>query len=259
MSAALSSRTAGVDTRPAVVLLHAIATSAALWDSQIESLAERFRVIALDLPGHGGSAVPPSTRSIEDYAGAVLATLDAMGVGRFGVVGLSLGSSIAQAVAVMASERVTSAVLAGGTAYPLPPVQEMWRDRAAGARRDGMGGQVDDILARWFTPAFLLSTNARVDTIRQLVLATPAEGYALAAEAIAGLDNRTILSRIACPTLVVAGEHDIAVPIEALETIARAVPNSRLERVNAGHLMNVEATRQFTDLVGEHLTSTIES
>jgi len=259
MSAALSSRTAGVDTQPAIVLLHAIATSSALWDAQIEVLAERFRVIALDLPGHGGSAVPPSAGSIEGYAGAVLATLDAMGVGRFGVVGLSFGSSIAQAMAVMAPERVASAVLAGGTAYPPPPVQEIWRDRAAGARRDGMGGQVDDILARWFTPAFLVSAKARVDMIRQLVLATPAEGYALAAEAIAGLDNRAILSRIACPTLVVAGEHDIAVPIEALETIARAVPNSRLERVNAGHLMNVEAARQFTDLVGEHLTSSIES
>jgi len=259
MSAALSSRTAGVDTQPAIVLLHAIATSSALWDAQIETLAERFRVIALDLPGHGGSPVPPSAGSIEGYAGAVLATLDAMGVGRFGVVGLSFGSSIAQAMAVMAPERVASAVLAAGTAYPPPPVQEMWRDRAAGARRDGMGGQVDDILARWFTPAFLVSAKARVDMIRQLILATPAEGYALAAEAIAGLDNRAILSRITCPTLVVAGEHDIAVPIEALETIARAVPNSRLERVNAGHLMNVEAARQFTDLVGEHLTSSIES
>ena len=259
MSAVLSGRTAGANTRPAVVLLHAIATSSALWDPQIEVLAERFHVIALDLPGHGRSAAPPFAGSIEDYAVAVLATLDAMGVERFGVVGLSFGSSIAQTMAVMARERVTSAVLAGGTAYPPPPVQEMWRGRAAGARRDGMGGQVDDILARWFTPAFLVSAKARVDTIRQLVLATPAEGYALAAEAIAGLDNRAILSRITCPTVVVAGEHDVAVPIEALETIARAVPNSRLERVNAAHLMNVEAARQFTDLVGGHLSSTIES
>jgi len=259
MSAVLSGRTAGADTRPAVVLLHAIATSSALWDPQIEVLAERFRVIALDLPGHGRSAVLPFAGSIEDYAVAVLATLDAMGVERFGVVGLSFGSSIAQAMAVMAGERVTSAVLAGGTAYPPPPVQEMWRSRAGGARRDGMGGQVDDILARWFTPAFLQSAKARVDTIRQLVLATPAEGYALAAEAIAGLDNRAIVSRITCPTLVVAGEHDVAVPIQALETIARAVPNSRLERVDAGHLMNVEAARQFTNLVGGHLSSTIES
>ena len=259
MSAVLSGRTAGADTRPAVVLLHAIATSSALWDPQIEVLAERFHVIALDLPGHGRSAAPPFAGSIEDYAVAVLATLDAMGVERFGVVGLSFGSSIAQTMAVMARERVTSAVLAGGTAYPPPPVQEMWRGRAAGARRDGMGGQVDDILARWFTPAFLVSAKARVDTIRQLVLATPAEGYALAAEAIAGLDNRAILSRITCPTLVVAGEHDVAVPIEALETIARAVPNSRLERVNAAHLMNVEAARQFTDIVSGHLSSTIES
>ena len=259
MSAVLSGRTAGANTRPAVVLLHAIATSSALWDPQIEVLAERFHVIALDLPGHGRSAAPPFAGSIEDYAVAVLATLGAMGVERFGVVGLSFGSSIAQAMAVMARERVTSAVLAGGTAYPPPPVQEMWRSRAAGARRDGMGGQVDDILARWFTPAFLVSAKARVDTIRQLVLATPAEGYALAAEAIAGLDNRALLSWITCPTLVVAGEHDVAVPIEALETIARAVPNSRLERVNAAHLMNVEAARQFTDLVGGHLSSTIES
>ena len=185
MSPALSGRTAGVDMRPAVVLLHAIATSSALWDAQIEVLAEHFRVIALDLPGHGGSAVLPSAGSIEDYAGAVLATLDAMGVERFGLVGLSFGSSIAQAMAVMTPERVTSAVLAGGTAYPPPLVQEMWRNRAAGARRDGMGGQVDDILARWFTPEFLVSAKARVDTIRQLVLATPAEGYALAAQAIA--------------------------------------------------------------------------
>jgi len=251
----LATRSVGPEGGPLVVLLHSIATSAALWEPQIAALSGQFRVLAVDLPGHGASPVPDTAGSMKDYARSVMATLVAHDARDCSVVGLSLGSSIAQLIAVLAPDRIRSVVLAGGTACPPPAVRDMWRTRAARARSDGMSSQAEEILGRWFTPAFAAAEPERVEAIRRAVLATPAEGYAQAAEAIADLDNRAMLSRIGCPALVVAGNADTAVPVEALQLIAHSIPNCRLATVDAAHLMNVEAAQQFTDLVTDHLVS----
>jgi len=259
MTAPLATRVAGPEGAPAVVLLHAIATSSALWEPQIATWAETLRVVAVDLPGHGASPLTQAPPSLDSYAQAVLATMDALDVERAALVGLSLGSSISQRLAVQAPERVRAVVLAAGAAYSPPPAQAMWRGRADDARAHGVGGQVEAILERWFTAEFRASAPTAVERIKQLVLSTSTEGYVAAAEIISTLDNRSLLGRIACPTLVVAGEHDKAIPLEALKHIAEAIPNSRLASVPAAHLLNIEAAAVVTDLVGRFLATTLTS
>jgi len=259
MTEPLATRIAGPEDAPAVVLLHAIATSSELWEPQMATWAERFRVVAVDLPGHGASPLTQEPHSLDAYARSVLATMDALNLERWALVGLSFGSSISQRLAVQAPERVRALVLAAGVAYSPPPAQEMWRGRAASAIANGLGDQVEAILERWFTPEFRASMPATVERIRRLVLSTSTEGYVAAAEIISTLDNRSLLARIACPALVLAGDRDKAVPLEALKQIAETIPQSRFSSVPAAHLVNIEAAADFTEQVGDFLAETFKS
>ena len=258
MTALLTTRTAGPKDAPAVVLLHAIATSSELWEPQIAVLAERFHVVAVDLPGHGESLLPLAP-SLDGYAQSVLATLDALNVGQAALVGLSFGSAISQRLAVQAPDRVRAVVLAAGAAYSPPPAQKMWRGRADSALASGLDDQVESILDRWFTPEFRALTPQAVERIRRLVLSTSTAGYVATAKIISTLDNRSLLARIACPALVLAGDHDKAVPLEALQHIAETIPQSRFVSVPAAHLLNIEAADAFTELVGGFLAETHKS
>lgn len=253
MTVRLHAHQAGSDAAPPVVLLHAIATSGAMWRPQIQALASAYRVIALDLPGHGRSEAFPARPEIADYADAVLDTLEALGVQRAAVVGLSFGSMIAQHIAAVAPERVAALVLSNGVAFAPDPVRAAWRERAAAAEREGMAAQVEGTLDRWFTPRF--RDEPAVQEIGALVAETSLAGYVHAAGVIAALDNRALLPRIQAPTLVLAGEEDAAAPLNAVAEIARAVPNARFASLQAGHLMNVQAASLYNAQLVDFLAS----
>ncbi|RYD27304.1 MAG: alpha/beta fold hydrolase, partial [Lysobacteraceae bacterium] len=89
----------GRDDAPAVVLLHAIATSSKLWAPQVAPLAADFRVIRVDLPGHGASPLLPGCADYESYADAVVSALADRGIDKFVLVGLSFGAMVAMQIA----------------------------------------------------------------------------------------------------------------------------------------------------------------
>lgn len=240
---------------PVLVLLHAIATSSAMWEPQIAALSRRFRVIAVDLPGHGQSPALAEEPSMADYADAVTDALAPICAGRAIFVGLSFGSMIAQQIGARYPDRVAGLVLSNGVAYAPPPVGAAWQQRIADAEQNGMESQVGPTLSRWFTPAFLANedeaTADAVARIGQLIADTPVEGYCQAARAIAALDNRALLPTITVPTLVLAGEGDTAAPAEAVVTIADAIPGARYQLLPGAHLVNVEHSETYTRLLAE--------
>jgi 3-oxoadipate enol-lactonase/4-carboxymuconolactone decarboxylase len=125
----------------------------------------------------------------------------------------------------------------------------MWRDRAKAARESGMDGLADAAMTRWVTPGFL-------DTswLRDMVASQPPEGYASCCTAIETMSIEDDLSRVATPTLVIAGEEDPATPPDHGRRIASAIPNARLVVVpGAAHLGNVERPAEFTGLILDHL------
>lgn len=244
---------AGPDNAPAVVLLHSIATSAAMWEAQIAELASRYRVFAIDLPGHGLSAPLAGEPAIADYAEAVIATLDSLGVSRAAVIGLSFGSMIAQHIGAHFPDRVSALVLSNGVAWAPPAVSALWQERIVEAERNGMASQVEPTLARWFTEAFRITHADKVAGIRNLVAATSLQGYRQAALAIAALDNRPLLSRISAPTLLIAGEADGAAPASAIAAMAEDIPGSRLMVMPGAHLLNVELAAQYSRTLTEFL------
>jgi 3-oxoadipate enol-lactonase len=220
---------------PCVVLLGSLGSDISMWEPQLPAL-DGFRVVRVDLPGHGGSPVPEGPFSIDDVADAVCDLVDSAA----SYVGLSLGGVVAMCIA--ANAEVDKLVLA--CTKPAFPPAEQWRERAELVRRDGMGSIADAVLGRWFM-------NGAPAGYREMFLACPPEGYARCCEALADADLTVDLARIVAPTLVIAGAHDRTVTPEN----ARMLPGRLVVLDDAAHLANVDDPQCFNDALLAHLVA----
>ncbi|MEP9395222.1 3-oxoadipate enol-lactonase [Gordonia sp. VNQ95] len=244
----------GRDDAPVVVLSNSLGSDHRMWDAQLPELEKHFRVVRYDTRGHGASPVPAGPYSIDDLADDVIALLDRLGVASAHVVGLSLGGMTAMRLAVRNPDRVNRIGLLCTAAY-LPPATG-WTDRAATVRAGGSGAVADAVLTRWFSPGFLAddANSDRLDHFREMIAATPSEGYAGCCEAIATMDQRADISAITAATLAIAGADDPATPPEMLAAIADSVPDAKLLVVDdAAHLANAEQPDTITPALIEHL------
>jgi len=209
---------------PVILLMHSLGSSMAIWDAPAAQLARGFRVIRFDLRGHGLTEVGTGPCTIEDFADDALAVLDACGATTAHICGVSIGGMIAQALAARAPARVRSLILCD-TALSLPP-PDMWRTRAATVRAEGVAAIADATLGRWVTPAYLASPAGR--GLRTLLLRTPAEGYAAAAESLAIADLSRTTPGLRVPALVLVGQHDPSTPVAAAEALRDAIAGAQL-------------------------------
>ncbi len=131
---------------PPVVLLHAIATDSSMWLAQIPVWAGMFRLICMDLPGHGNSPEADEELDLAGYADCVREVLDAERIGSASLVGLSFGGMVAQAFALSYPERVRSLVLAHTSARTVEAVRGIWDGRIAQLEKEGMAAQVTPTL-----------------------------------------------------------------------------------------------------------------
>jgi 3-oxoadipate enol-lactonase len=248
----LDHRLHGPDGAHVVVLSNSLGTTQELWSRQLPELAERFRVLTYDHPGHGASELPGQPCTVEAFAHGLLGLLDELGLERVSLCGVSLGGMVGMALALEAPERIERLVLACTSAYLGPP--EGWAERARIVRADGIEAIADTVVGRWFTAELPREEPETVARFRAMLLATPSEGYARCCEAVATWDARERISAIAAPVLVVAGEDDPATPVEHAELIASRIPGARLHVLErAAHLANVERAEAFTSAVLEHL------
>ena len=245
---------AGPSDAPVVLFSNSLGSDLSMWDPQADALAYRYRIVRYDLRGHGRSPVPSGPYTLADLADDALRLLDRLDVARAHMVGLSLGGMVAMQIAATAPRRVDRMVLCC-TAAHLPPAAN-WHDRAATVRADGMAAVADAVVERWLTPAFADASPKLVETLREMVLATPAEGYAGCCEAIGGMDLRPRLPDIDAPTLLVAGADDPATPVEHAEAIAGAMKDAHVVSVGpAAHLANLEQPTAVTQHIAAHFAN----
>jgi len=236
---------------PALLLMHSLGSSLHIWDAQAKALASGLRVVRFDLRGHGLSQTGAGPCTLDDLAGDALGVLDALGIARAHVAGVSIGGMIAQAVAARAPDRVASLILCD-TALAIPP-PEMWRTRAATVRAEGIAAIADATLARWVSPAYLASPAGR--GLRAMLLRCDREGYAAAAEVLASADLSRTTPGLRVPALVIAGEHDPSTPIAAAEALRDAIPGARLAVIaGAFHVPQLEFPDQVTAAIRAFLT-----
>jgi 3-oxoadipate enol-lactonase len=249
MTVALNHRVEGPAEAPVLVLLNSLGTDMRMWEPQVAALREEARIVRLDARGHGGSpmAAPPWT--LADLGGDVLALLDSLGIATASFAGVSLGGATALWIAAHAPERVERLFACFTSPYFGPP--DPWLQRAAIVRADGVEAVADGVLDRWFTDRVDPDLRARM---REMIVATPPEGYAAATEVVAHLDLRDDLGRITAPTLVIAGSEDPACPPDVGRALAAGIPAAEfVELEGAAHLGNLERPEAVTDLIRARL------
>ena len=242
---------------PVLVLSNSLGTTSAMWEPQLASLTDRWRVVRYEHRGHGGTRSPgPGPYTLAELGGDVVELLDHLGVARASMCGVSLGGMVALWLAAHHPDRVDRLVLAC-TAAELGPA-EPWEQRAAAVRASGPSALRDPLLTRWFTPGFAERSPGVVELVTGMLAAAEPEGYAGCCEAIATMDQRPDLGSVTAPTMVLAGAADpVTPPSRGLELQSGIRGASLRVLPGASHLANLEQPAAFTEAVVEHLAGSV--
>ena len=232
----------------AVVFLHAFPLNRLMWFPQISAFQERFRIITLDLRGHGESSASLEPYTIDDFSTDVKGVLDHLSIQQAILVGLSMGGYVLFAFYRRFAERVKALVLANTRAQA--DNAEARTGRLAmiqTAESEGAGAVADLMLPKLLSPASLKANPDLVQTIRSIIERTPVSTIQGDLRAMAErADATSLLSTIACPTLVLVGEIDRATPPSEARQMASDIPGARLDIIpEAAHLSNLEQPAVF--------------
>tara|TARA_R110002096_G_scaffold67332_11_gene163422 strand:+ start:28578 stop:29354 length:777 start_codon:yes stop_codon:yes gene_type:complete len=241
----------GRDSGPVLVLSHSLGASHNLWNPQIEELGERFRLLVYDQRGHGNSSHPAGAWSIAEFGRDVIELLDFLDLERVSFCGLSLGGMVGLWLGQETPDRMEKLVLANCAARIEDP--GLLRSRADLIRKLGLSCIAENVLDRWFTSGFRASNPGLLAEIREMLLATKAEGYAATCDALCAMDLMKGLGEMRTPSLVIYGRHDRATPPEWTRQFAGLMPDARVIELDSAHLSNHEASAAFNAAVLEFL------
>lgn len=234
-----------------VLLLHGLGDTHDLWRHQIPALASQYRVVTMDLRGHGRSDLGGTPFDLVTMAGDVRRTIGTLQLGEpVVVVGLSMGGGVAQALAIRNPRLVRALVLVSTSSEFPDTTRQRFLSRAALAEREGMAAVVDATVSRWFTRSFAERHPDEVERTRRSVLAIDPAAFAAASRANADRNLTAALRSIKCPVLFVGGATDPADPARALTIYRRELPDLQWEIIpDTAHLVPIEAPDTFTAIL----------
>lgn len=242
---------------PLLVLLHGFVGDSRTWRGQIDGLSDEFTVVAWDAPGSGRSADPPESFRMPEYADVLAGFVDALGLGRPHVAGLSFGGALALELYRRHPTIPRTLMLAGayaGWAGSLPP--EVVEQRL-GSSLQLADLPPDRLVATLLPTMFSESVSAeRAAEFAASMAEFHPSGFRAMARSVAEADLRDVLPRIAVPTLLLHGDKDVRAPLTVVEDLHAAIPSSRLVVMpGVGHVSSVEAAERFNAEVRAFLRS----
>jgi pimeloyl-ACP methyl ester carboxylesterase len=244
-----------------VLFLHGYTDSWLSWSPVLERLPEGIRAIVPTQRGHGDSERPPCCYRFGDFSTDVVALMDVLGIARATVVGHSMGSFVAQHVAIDYPERVSRLVLVGSGATIRTPVLLEFADVVR-----TLADPVDPAFIREFQAggAAMPLPDAFLDGVVAESGKLPARVWRGVADGLLAGDAKDALHRIVAPTLVVWGPHDALFGSSDQDALLRALPNRRLVVYEgSGHSPHWEMPGRFAaDLaafLGEADSASVEA
>ncbi len=237
----------GPNGAPVLMLSNSLGTTLHMWDDQVGPFTKHFRLLRYDRRGHGKSSVPPGHYTMERLGRDVLAVLDGLGIAKVNWCGLSMGGMVGQWLGAKAPNRVEKLVLSNTSSYF--PDKSGWNDRLKLVREKGIAAFAPANMERWFTKSFRERAPHVIARVQAMFAATPLEGYLGCGAAVRDMDHRALLAEIKAPTLVIAGKHDPATPLDGNEFIQQHIPGAKLAVLDAAHLANIEQPQAYADAV----------
>jgi pimeloyl-ACP methyl ester carboxylesterase len=237
-------RTAGPENAPVVMLLHGLGATADLnWSAAISALGRDFRVVALDIRGHGDTTTSERF-TLEDAADDVVALADALSLDSFIVVGYSMGGAIAQLVGRRHAERVRGLVLCATRAA----FRQTWRERVmfAALPPTRLAARVMPGIAQQTARGFVArlvdgSCGGGAEAGRALDVGSVLEGAA----ALGAFDARDWITRVDVPCAVIVHLRDQLVPPDRQFALAHALPQATVHPFDSDHFGVIRRPEMF--------------
>jgi 3-oxoadipate enol-lactonase len=240
---------------PALLLFNPLGASLEVWDDPLPALSERYEVVRFDARGHGESTLGSRTElTMEQLARDALAVLDACGIARAHLCGLSIGGMTAMQIATLWPDRVLKIALCSTSPY-MASARENWSTRMLPVLEQGIAPLIDGILQRWFTAPYRMAHPDQVERIRNMLLTVKPQGYVACAAAIREMDQRESIKTITAKTLVVGGTQDPGTTPADHALIAASIPGAQLVMLEAAHLLHIERQQEFTETLLQFLAA----
>ncbi len=244
---------------PALVLLHGLGSSIYTWADLIPALARDHDVVALDLPGFGGSDIPDDLLS-SVYPATVLGLMDRLGIARATLAGNSLGGAVAVVLAARHPERVRRLMLIDSAGFNLEPARRPLILRLAGSAP--VAAALDTLpVRRWLVKRALHQVfydPARVtpEKVEEYLAPLARPGTTDAVRSLlnerSGFGLPALVSEVRVPTLIVWGRNDRWVPLSDADRFAAAIPGSRkVVLEECGHVPQEERPAEVVHLLEE--------
>lgn len=240
----------------ALVLLHGMGASAALWSETADGLAKRFRVLSFDLRGHGQSAINGAI-TIEAIANDIAEATQKIGLSSFHLAGVSIGAAAALYLAASAPQRIQSLVLCGvgiipanSPSNPLADEEYAVREAVVYLPSERFGLQIAENLLIPDAP------TEHVKTFGEAIITLSKKRYFETVQAFAAGDIASAAAKVKVRTLILNGAYDEVVPAVAADALSRVILGSqRREIPEAGHMANIDNPNAFAveiaDFIGK--------
>lgn len=236
------------DDKPVLVFSNSLGTDFRIWRDVIMQFVGDYAIVAYDKRGHGLSDVGDAPYAMDDHVADLIGLLDHLKVSNAIVCGLSVGGMIAQGVALTRPDLVRALILCD-TGHKIG-TDELWDSRIASVEKEGIASIADSILERWFSVAYRRPNNPDFAGYRNMLVRTPAAGYAGTGVAIRDTDFTQRVGTIDKPTLCVVGDEDRATPPQLVKELAGLIPGAKFEMITgAGHLPCIEKPDILVDIM----------
>ncbi len=238
-----------------VVLLHGFCGSHAYWKYVTEGLSPYYRVIAIDLRGHGQSAVSEDSFTVDDMADDLKLLLDKLEVERATIIGHSLGGYIALSFAERYNNYIEGLGVIHSTSYPDSEEGKDGREKAIESiRKNGIKGFIDELSKKLFSPQNMETFKGEVEFIKTIGYSTKINGAIGALEAMKKRQDKTdMLQKYDKPLLLVAGQEDQIIPPEKT-FVAEGEHVTQVLLKKSGHMGMLEEPQATIDILNKFLT-----
>jgi len=231
---------------PWLVLCHALLATSAQWAPQLLELSNRYRVVCIDTRGHGASEASQPPYDLRLLADDLKQLFDHLQIDRAYLLGASMSGLVVQQFAATHPERVERLVLANTTWCYGPETDASWDKRIETAKAGQLAAVVGGTLERFLTKTFRDQKSETLVSLERAMLAVKTPGFIGCCQALKGADISGMHHAITMPTLLIAGESDIATTPEVMQALKGRISGSDLVVLPGAHLCNFENPQAFT-------------
>lgn len=243
-----------------LTLIHGGGDNLNSWYNQVPVFSKKYQVLTYDVRGHGQTELPAGPINTELWVKDLYTLLQVLKIKETILVGHSLGGGIALNFTLVHPDMVKAIILSNSGLRPSPKNEEEKNQMKAFTqknierlRKEGLQSDVDGRLKAMFSPGFAEKNTKVADKYKSIFLQNRLEGYLRVVEAMGIPDTSLDLKGIACPVLVIAGEHDPYVNPAAGKSTQEAIPGAQLKILPSGHAPEMECPHEYNRVVLEFM------